>query len=496
MMDSNSDSYKFNQDDWYKKESVIQFDSIFNQEEKTTAPPDPAAGLTEPIASEPEAIAADIIPPEQKIISSYSMPATSMPAPSIPVNAIPAKPTPAKRTGWGKKTAAACLVAVLGCGTLGLGLGAGNAIANRFFIETPAEAEAEEAFSFADSASAGLSTAAPIAPAADFSIPTNNVTSIVKKVSDAVVSINVSAQVQSFFNQVQEQQGAGSGIIFSEDTEKVYIATNNHVIEGADKVTISMDDKKQIPAKFVGSDPQSDLAVISVAKEDMSSADVSYKLADFGDSASLQVGDEVVAIGNAMGEGKTATSGIISGINKQITIDGKTLAVIQTDAAINPGNSGGALANTSGEIIGINTAKWSSSGVEGMGYSIPSNEAKKIIEDLMTNGSVQKPYLGIQGMSITEQMRDMYNLPSVGVYVAEVTPGGGAEAAGLQASDIIVGYQPVNSEASTKITTLDELSGAISKSKVGDTVTIYIFRRTIPMELQAVIGDMNSDTNF
>ncbi|MDR1542066.1 MAG: trypsin-like peptidase domain-containing protein [Clostridiales bacterium] len=391
-----------------------------------------------------------------------------------------------KGPGILKKVLAACLVAILGFGTLGVGLGIGGRLAERLFPNAESESsslEPEKVFAFPEVPSASI--------VSNISSSPNNVADIVKKVSDAVVSINVSVPVQNFFNQISEQPGAGSGIIYSEDEEKVYIATNNHVIEKANEVTISVDDMNKVRAKFVGSDTQSDLAVISVSKADLSQAGISYKTAAFGNSEILQVGDNVVAIGNAMGEGKTATSGIISAINKKITIDGKTLDVIQTDAAINPGNSGGALANSNGEIIGINTAKLSSSNVEGMGYSIPSNVAKAIISDLIANGSVQKPFLGIQGMTITDQMKDMYNLPSLGVYITEVTAGGSAEAAGLRATDIIVGY---NDE---KISSIDELSASIAKSAVGDKVTLHIYRSgTRPMSLEATIGNMNTDTKF
>ncbi|MDR3239837.1 MAG: trypsin-like peptidase domain-containing protein [Clostridiales bacterium] len=412
-------------------------------------------------------------------------PATSAVVSDAPAqnNAGASRPSKKSHSSFAKKTAAACLIAALGCGTLGIGLGVGGALASHFFTaskEDPTD-QTQEVFSFSPNATREIT---------EVSIAPSSVSGIVKKVSDAVVSISISTtQEQSFFHQM-EQQGSGSGIIFSEDGDKVYIATNNHVIESANKVTISVDDQNHISAKFVGSDSQSDLAVISVSKADMTEAGISYKIADFGDSGQLQVGDEVVAIGNAMGEGKTATSGIISAINKQITIDGKTLAVIQTDAAINPGNSGGALANANGQIIGINTAKLGASGVEGMGYSIPSNEAKKIIEDLMANGSVRKPYLGIVGMTITSQMKDMYNLPSMGVYVAEVAAGSGAEVAGMQQNDIIVGFNDI------KISSLDELSAAISKGTVGETVKIYIYRRANPIVLEAIIGDVNVDAKF
>jgi serine protease Do len=397
----------------------------------------------------------------------------------------PVMPKPKKKkkvSEFWKKTAAAAVVAALAFGTLGLGLGVGGRIAGVVFPSANAKVETE-AFAFPADASSYIISNAEKTSA--------NVSDIVKRVSDAVVSINVTVISENYFHQTTETPGAGSGIIFSEDKEKVYIATNEHVISQANSVTISTDDKTEVEAHFVGSDEESDLAVIYVNKADLKEKGVDYKLADFGDSEVLRVGDSVVAVGNAMGEGKTATSGIVSAINKQITVDGKTLDVIQTDAAINPGNSGGALANAAGEVIGINTAKLSANRVEGMGYSIPSNSAKKIIEELINSGSVEKPYLGIQGQSVTESVKEMYNLPSLGVYVAEVIEGGAAAEAGLQPFDIIVGFND------TKITSLDELSSAIADSSVGDEVTIHIYRNgTTLKELKAVLGNMNNATKF
>jgi len=394
------------------------------------------------------------------------------------------KPT----ASFAARSAVVCLAVMLGLGTMGLGLNAGAAIGNR--ISPPENMAANERTT---SGSELLTFNQPRVEFAEsrFVPGVKNVSEIVRKVSDAVVSINLSVSVPSFFDRITEQPGAGSGIIFSEDDERVFIATNNHVIQNAERVSISVDDKTMIDANFVGSDPQSDLAVISVSRAELVEADIYYKLAEFGDSSILQVGDDVVAIGNAMGEGKTATSGIISAINKQISIDGKTLDVIQTDAAINPGNSGGALANSQGQVIGINTAKLASSNVEGMGYSIPSNIAISILEDLKINGSVKKPFLGIIGMSITEEVKNMYNLPSLGVYISEVTEDGSAKAAGIEPTDIIVGINDI------KITTNDELSRAIQDSNVGDTVKVSIYRRGIHlMQFDVVLGNRNPEPRF
>jgi serine protease Do len=388
----------------------------------------------------------------------------------------------AQKPGVGKKILVAAVCVVLGCVSLGLGITLGDAI----FSKTGSGVLKPES-----SANVTVYAQPKIEHSvAGVSIRPNNVTNIVKEVSDSVVSINLTMEVQQFFNQASEQSGSGSGIIFDMDDEKVYIATNNHVITDADRVTISLDDTLEFKASFVGADPLSDLAVISVSRKDLDEAGVKYKAAKFGDSEKLEVGDEVVAIGNAMGEGKTATSGIVSALNKQIEIDGKTLDVIQTDAAINPGNSGGALANAEGEVIGINTAKLSSSKVEGMGYSIPSNVAGTILHNLKENGSAKKPYLGIEGQDITKQIMDMYNFPDVGVYLVNITEGSGAEAAGLQPRDIIVGYNGLDIESMT------DLQQAIADTTVGDTATLYLYRGNIMLNVDVTIGDLNVDANF
>jgi serine protease Do len=219
---------------------------------------------------------------------------------------------------------------------------------------------------------------------------------VIENLSKAVVSIDTEIRTTSnyFGFGMGAYASAGSGIIIYEDSSDVYIATNNHVIENAKKVTISLDDSTKVPASYVGSDINEDVAVIKVSKTNMIAAGIEdYAIATFANSDNLKVGQDVVAIGNSAGEGKSATKGIISAINKEITVEGKTLNVLQTDAAINPGNSGGALVNMQSEVVGINTAKYSSSysasegSVEGMGYAIPSNTVKRLVETMIQASS-------------------------------------------------------------------------------------------------------------
>ena len=384
------------------------------------------------------------------------------------------------RTAY-KRTIALGLAGTIFCGaSLGLSLGVGLNISKNLFVNGISN------FSFAkdtdENAAINASpTGVSLTPSED------SVAKVFNQVKDSVVNISITVQTSNFFNQTYESTGSGSGIIYSQDDEKVFIVTNNHVVDGASSVKISITGSEQVDAKLVGKDASSDLAVISVLKSDLSAAGISSVTpAVFGESDKMEVGEFVIAIGNALGQGKTATRGIISAVNKEINIDGKQLTVLQTDAAINPGNSGGALVNTSGEVIGINTAKLSSSSVEGTGFAIPTSVAKSIIEELMQKGTVDKPYLGIEVYTINEQFKRIYNINYDGVFVTGIEEGSAAEQAGLQVTDIIVG---INGQT---ITTGDELSNAISRYKSGDNITLSIIRNgSMQMTLTATLVNQN-----
>lgn len=390
----------------------------------------------------------------------------------------------AKKYSYGKSIAVG-LAGVLICGSsmgyfLGVGLNTSGKIING------ASQFAQGNFSFSDTAAEQeTTTAQPINLVAD----EKSISATIASVENTVVNISIKAQTVNFFNQVYESEGAGSGIIFKVDGDKVYIVTNNHVIDGASTVTISVTGSEQISAKLVGKDSSADIAVISVSKKEMEAAGVkNVTAAKFSNSDSTEVGESVIAIGNALGRGKTATLGIISAQNKDINIDGKKFTVIQTDAAINPGNSGGALVNTEGEVIGVNTAKLSDSAVEGTGYAIPSNTVVDIANQLITNGTVNKAYLGISGMTISDEFRFMYGINIKGVYISSVETGSAAEKAGLQQSDIITGVD------GTDISTIEELSKIISSHKANDNIKLSIVRNgTTPMEINATLADANAN---
>ncbi|MEA4815443.1 MAG: trypsin-like peptidase domain-containing protein [Lachnospiraceae bacterium] len=350
--------------------------------------------------------------------------------------------------------------------------------------ETAAEENSVKGFSSVSTSSAISQTASTLGNSSE-----ETAVNIIKAVAPSIVSITtkISGTTMSFFGNYvpYEGSGAGSGVVFNEDGTKVFICTNAHVIDDATEVYVSWDDETSIEASLVGKDTTADLAVLSVLKTDLLDKGISkVSIATFGDSNKLQMGESVIAIGNALGEGKSATGGMISIPDKTIQIDGKEFEMIQTDAAINPGNSGGALVNYKGEVIGINSAKSFEQAVEGMGYAIPSNIAVPYINELLENGTIARPYLGISGASVTDDLAEIYGLP-IGVYVAGVVEGGSAEKAGLQKGDVIVAF---NGET---ILDMETLQKSIAKQEIGATVDIKIIRNNSSMTLKATIQNAN-----
>lgn len=289
------------------------------------------------------------------------------------------------------------------------------------------------------------------------------VTQIADKVADSVVEITTEVTEYDNFMRQYVSEGAGSGVILSQDG---YIVTNNHVIEGASKITVTLKDGTSYPATLVGTDSQGDIAVVKIEATGLQAATL-------GDSDSLQVGDTAVAVGNPLGQlGGTVTDGIISALDREIDLDGKTMTLLQTNAAINPGNSGGGLFNDRGELIGVVVAKSSGSGIEGLGFAVPINTAKEIIDDIMQYGYVKgRIDLGMSTVDITSaQMAMMYGLSSTGVYINSVTEGSNAAEVGFQAGDQIVSFNGV------EISTGDDLTNALAQCQVGDTVEVIIER--------------------
>jgi serine protease Do len=299
------------------------------------------------------------------------------------------------------------------------------------------------------------------------------VTEIAKKVGPSVVGIRMTLSgAQLDFNDTDQAQAEGSGVIVSRDG---YIMTNYHVVEYADprnnasqNVTLEvfLPDKRQAKAKFIGGDQLNDLAVIKVNLNNL-------PVAELGDSSQLEVGEPAVAIGNPLGIefAGSVTAGVISALNRTVELEDKTLNLIQTDAAINPGNSGGALVNSRGQVIGINTVKISVAGVEGLGFAIPINEAKPIIDQLIMFGYIKgRPVIGIAGREITEEMAQRYDLP-VGIYIQEVVSNSGAAKAGIRKGDILV------SLAGQAVKNMKDLDKVKRKYKAGDIVDAVFIRK-------------------
>lgn len=285
-----------------------------------------------------------------------------------------------------------------------------------------------------------------------------------KKVGPAVVGITNKGYVRDFFNRVYfTDKGTGSGVIYD---KAGYIATNNHVVEGASEIIVSLADGRSVKGKVLGADPATDLAVVKIDAKDLT-------VAEFGDSDTLQVGEPAIAIGNPLGlefRG-SVTVGVISSLNRSIEIGDRKFNLIQTDAAINPGNSGGALVNADGEVVGINSAKIARGGVEGIGFAIPINTAKPILKELQERGRVARPYLGISMIdkAIAERFGfdvDLHN----GVFIMKVIPNGPAAKADIRSSDIILNFN------GARVKTTGELSAKVAECKVGQAVDVVIMR--------------------
>ncbi|AMK71928.1 MULTISPECIES: serine protease HtrA [Bacillus] len=315
----------------------------------------------------------------------------------------------------------------------------------------------------------------------------SKISDMVEDLSPAIVGItNLQAQSNSSLfgssssdSSEDTESGSGSGVIFKKENGKAYIITNNHVVEGASSLKVSLYDGTEVTAKLVGSDSLTDLAVLQISDDHVT------KVANFGDSSDLRTGETVIAIGDPLGKdlSRTVTQGIVSGVDRTVSMStsaGETsINVIQTDAAINPGNSGGPLLNTDGKIVGINSMKISEDDVEGIGFAIPSNDVKPIAEELLSKGQIERPYIGVSMLDL-EQVPQNYQEGTLGlfgsqlnkgVYIREVASGSPAEKAGLKAEDIIIGLK------GKEIDTGSELRNILYKdAKIGETVEVKILR--------------------
>lgn len=339
-----------------------------------------------------------------------------------------------------------------------------NKLTGNVAVESDKEEETKPLTTTKTAASSGNTTDTGVAEVAANVLP-----------SIVAIDVTVQSQVQDFFGRSysQESAGSGSGFIVAQNEESIYIVTNNHVVADASKVTVKFNDESVSEAAVKGTDSDSDLAVVEIPVESLSSDTLeNIKVATLGDSEEVQIGEQAIAIGNALGYGTSVTVGYISAKDREVASEDVNMKLLQTDAAINPGNSGGALVDEEGKVIGINSAKYADEQVEGMGFAIPITVAVPIINDIITAQNVpedQQAYLGIKGTDVSSEYSQYYNMPE-GVYVGEVSEGSPAKEAGMYTGDIIVKFN------GREVTTMAGMQERLGRCKAGDKVEIVVKR--------------------
>ena len=385
------------------------------------------------------------------------------PAAYVPWAAAPQPPAPRekprrdRRKGAFAAVMAACMVFSLGCGF------GGGYLASRLN---------------STASSSGASGGQPVF----YQSVSNNtnkgslsVAEVAAKAADSVVEINTETVSSSFYGGQRVSQSAGSGVILSADG---YIVTNNHVVAGADSITVRTRDGKSYAANLVGTDPDTDLAVLKIEASGLTPAVL-------GSSDDLVVGETAVAIGNPLGElGGTVTSGIISALSREVTIDNQTMTLLQTNAAINPGNSGGGLFNSNGELVGVVNAKYAKEGVEGLGFAIPINTAKPVIEQLISQGYVSgRVDTGFTPIDLTDEATAMqYRVSRTGVYVYEVT----TNTDGFQSGDLLLSIDGKD------IDSMSDYNAALQGRSVGDQLAVVGLRGNRQLSLTLTLRDANA----
>jgi serine protease Do len=346
--------------------------------------------------------------------------------------------------------------------------------------ETAQQKEAVQQETTASAANTGIENEAGLI-IADAETPETELTKVVDTVMPSIVSVynDFTEEVQTFYGQTFTRQGesTGSGIIIGKTDTELLIVTNNHVVDGADNLRVLFIDQETCDAEIKGTNPSNDLAVIAVALSDIKSTTLDQiKVATLGNSDNLKIGEDVIAIGNALGYGQSVTTGIVSANNREISDETITGTFIQTDAAINPGNSGGALVNINGHVIGINSSKIGGNAVEGMGFAIPISRAIPIIEELMNRETLSKVEesergtIGISGVTVTSDVAKAYNMPQ-GVYVAQIIENGGAAKSDLHEGDIITAID------GQTVSSMEELQKQLEYHRAGTEVTLTVQRQ-------------------
>ena len=401
--------------------------------------------------------------------------------PVQPQDAQPPKQPPKKKKKFNGKRVARSAVALVLAAAMGF---AGGFVGAKFGGSGKVVIQQVAPSSTADSAS-GSDSSITAASSSGSSLTTEQVADLVSPSVVVITTEQVVYSQWSWYGQNQVESGAGSGVIISSDG---YILTCAHVVDGASTITVTIGDK-DYTATLVGEDTTSDIAVIKIDADGLTPATV-------GNSDSLKVGQSVMAVGNPLGElGGTVTGGMISALNRSVTIQGSssvnTMSLIQMDASVSPGNSGGGLFNMNGELVGIVNAKSSSSDAEGLGFAIPINDAIKVAQELLENGYVTgRPYLGITYLAVTDaQTASQLGVNAYGVYVVEVVKGGPAEKAGLQAGDRIVSVD------GTEIASKDDLGTLMQKHAAGDTLSITIAREGQMQTVNVTLGEKTASNS-
>ena len=306
-----------------------------------------------------------------------------------------------------------------------------------------------------------------------------DVSDVVEEVMPSIVAITSKTIVRSglfgpFYSNESVATGAGSGIIVSKTDDELLILTNNHVVENAEELSVQFVNEKSVDAKVKGTSPRRDVAVITVNLKDLDAATAeSIKIATLGDSKELKVGNGIIAIGNALGYGQSVTTGVVSALDREVEVDDTKTKMIQIDAAINGGNSGGALLNSRGEVVGINSVKYSQeatstqASVEGMGFAIPITDVKEIIESLMNGEDISNATMGVEGYMITEEQSEAYHMP-VGFYISRIVEDSGADKANLEIGNIITKVE------GKEVKEFSDITSVIYEKKKGDTIKITI----------------------
>lgn len=332
----------------------------------------------------------------------------------------------------------------------------------------------------------GVSSARPVVISSDEKITTE----VFKKNHPSVVNIAATTLAMNFWRQVIPQQGQGTGFIIDKNG---YVLTNNHVVDHASKISVTLGNGKKADAVLVGRDPSTDLAVIRIPKR------YATHVAELGNSDMIKVGQKAIAIGNPFGLSHTLTTGIVSAVNRQIqNKSGALYDLIQTDAAINPGNSGGPLLNSSGQVIGVNTAIFSmSGGYQGIGFAIPVNQAKVVATQLITKGKYAKPWLGISGLSLKEDLSELLKINiNQGVLVTEVVPYGPAFKSGLKGGNrnlvfgnlrLPIGGDIIKSINGKPVTSMKNIIAEINRHQAGDSLQLEIWRDRRRLTLEVIL---------